>query len=103
MACASVRWSHRPRQHNLVRRRHPHIRRDDQQETNMSLAPQTHLILDNTPHLRPEPELVPSRYALKVGTIDVTVISDGVLSLPSVMLGHNVDPAVRAAWLQDMF
>ena len=32
-------------------------------------------------HGRPEPELVPSRYALKVGEIDVMVISDGVLSL----------------------
>src|SRR4029077_7739306 len=54
-------------------------------------------------HGRPEPELVPSRYALKVGAIDVLVVSDGVLSLPGAMLGHNVDPAVRAAWLEDMF
>jgi glyoxylase-like metal-dependent hydrolase (beta-lactamase superfamily II) len=75
--------------------------------------------LDNTPHPsvkhcadqvnarhtngRPEHELVPSRYALKVGAIDVMVVSDGVLSLPGAMLGHNVDPAVRAAWLEDMF
>src|SRR4030095_10113692 len=48
-------------------------------------------------------ELVPSRYALKVGAIDVMVVSDGVLSLPGAMLGHNVDPAVRAAWLEGMF
>ena len=49
-------------------------------------------------------ELVPSRdTALKVGDIDVLVISDGVLSLPGAMLGHNADPAVRAAWLEDMF
>jgi hypothetical protein len=54
-------------------------------------------------HDRPEHELVPSRYALKVGAIDVMVVSDGVLSLPGAMLGHNVDPAVRAAWLEDMF
>jgi glyoxylase-like metal-dependent hydrolase (beta-lactamase superfamily II) len=54
-------------------------------------------------HGRPEPELVPSRYALKVGEIDVMVVSDGVLSLPGAMLGHNADPAVRAAWLEDMF
>src|SRR5262245_64885539 len=54
-------------------------------------------------HGRPDSELVPSRYALKVGAIDVLVVSDGVLSLPSAMLGHNVDPAVRAAWLNDMF
>src|SRR5258707_9336068 len=54
-------------------------------------------------HGRPEPELVPSRYALKVGQIDVMVVSDGVLSLPGAMLGHNADPAVRAAWLEGMF
>src|SRR3712207_6040108 len=48
-------------------------------------------------------ELVPSRYSLQVGAIDVTVVSDGVLSLPGAMLGHNADPAVRAAWLEDMF
>src|SRR5437016_6306780 len=60
--------------------------------------------LDNTSHLgRAGPELVPSRYALKVGAIDVMVVSDGVLSLPGAMLGHNVDPSVRAAWLEDMF
>src|SRR4029078_11386786 len=54
-------------------------------------------------HGRPEPELVPSRYALKVGAIDVLVVTDGLLSLPGAMLGHNADPAVRAAWLEDMF
>jgi glyoxylase-like metal-dependent hydrolase (beta-lactamase superfamily II) len=48
-------------------------------------------------------ELVPSRYALKVGEIDVMVVSDGVLSLPGEMLGHNADPVVRGAWLKDMF
>src|SRR5262249_1591299 len=68
-----------------------------QQETNMSL--------DNTSHPgRPgADELVPSRYALRVGEIDVLVVSDGVLSLPGAMLAHNADPAVRAAWLKDMF
>jgi hypothetical protein len=61
--------------------------------------------LDNTSHPgRPAlDELVPSRYALRIGDIDVMVVSDGVLSLPGVMLGHNADPAVRAAWLEDMF
>src|SRR5262245_490909 len=54
-------------------------------------------------HGRPGPELVPSRYAPRIGEIDVLVVSDGVLSLPDAMLGHNVDPAVRAAWLEDMF
>src|SRR5262245_26519443 len=48
-------------------------------------------------------ESVPSRYALRVGEIDVMVVSDGVLTLPGEMLGHNADPAVRAAWLHDMF
>jgi glyoxylase-like metal-dependent hydrolase (beta-lactamase superfamily II) len=53
---------------------------------------------------RPRPdELVPSRYALKVGEIDVLVISDGVLPLPSKMLAHNADPSARAAWLGNMF
>ena len=48
-------------------------------------------------------ELVPSRYALRIGEIDVLVISDGVLPLPTKMLGHNADASVRAAWLKDMF
>src|SRR5262249_19798995 len=75
--------------------------------------------LDNTPHPsvehpantvdgryihdRPEHEPVPSRYALRVGKIDVMVFSDGVLSLPGAMLGHNADPTVRAAWLEEKF
>ena len=48
-------------------------------------------------------ELVPSRYALRIGEIDVLVISDGVLTLPGAMLAHNADPATRAAWLADNF
>src|SRR5215475_5485102 len=44
-------------------------------------------------------ELVPSRYALKVGDIDVMVISDGVLSLPTAVLVATADPAARAAVL----
>ena len=61
--------------------------------------------LNNTSHLgRPGPEeLVPSRYALKIGEIDVMVVSDGVLLLPGAMVAHNADPAVRAAWLEHMF
>jgi glyoxylase-like metal-dependent hydrolase (beta-lactamase superfamily II) len=52
----------------------------------------------------PEPrDLVPSRYALRIGEIDVLVVSDGVLPLPTAMLAHNADPAVRAAWLDEMF
>ncbi|KAB2662681.1 MBL fold metallo-hydrolase [Brucella tritici] len=48
-------------------------------------------------------ELVPSRYALHIGEIDVLVISDGVLPLPTEMLGHNIDPDVRAEWFDDMY
>jgi glyoxylase-like metal-dependent hydrolase (beta-lactamase superfamily II) len=48
-------------------------------------------------------ELVPSRYAVQVGEIDVLVISDGVLPIPAPTIAHNVDPAVRGAWLEDMF
>ena len=65
----------------------------------------TNMSLDYTSHPgRPGPdELVPSRYALRIGEIDVLVVSDGVLLLPGAMLAHNADPAVRAAWLDDMF
>ncbi|MDK1377577.1 MULTISPECIES: MBL fold metallo-hydrolase [unclassified Sinorhizobium] len=68
-----------------------------QQETNMSL--------DNTSHTtrRAPEELVPSRYAVRVGEIDVLVVSDGVLPLPTKMLGHNAEAADRAGWLNDMF
>src|SRR5215471_7934216 len=61
--------------------------------------------LDNTSHPgRPGlDELVPSRYALRVGEIDVLVVSDGVISLPAATTATNADPAVRAAWLKDMF
>ncbi len=55
------------------------------------------------PGRRSTGELVPSRYALRIGDIDVMVISDGVLPLPTKMLGHNVATEVRAAWLDEMF
>jgi glyoxylase-like metal-dependent hydrolase (beta-lactamase superfamily II) len=60
---------------------------------------------DNTSHSgrAGSDEMVPSRYALRIGEIDVLVVSDGVLTLPSAMLAHNADPAIRAAWLDDMF
>ena len=57
---------------------------------------------DNRCHTA-ESELVPSRYALKVGEIDVLVISDGVLALPGPMLGHNADPSVRTNWFEEQF
>ena len=65
----------------------------------------TNMGLDNTSHPgRPGPEeLVPSRYALKVGEIDVLVVSDGILPISSPTIATNADPAVRAAWLKDMF
>ncbi|OWJ64372.1 MBL fold metallo-hydrolase [Inquilinus limosus] len=71
--------------------------RGDQQETKMSPDSISH------PARQGAEELVPSRYALRIGEIDVLVVSDGVLPLPTAMLAHNVDPAVRAAWLKDMF
>jgi len=71
--------------------------RNTQQETNMNQHIASH-------PGKPQPEeLVPSRYAVRVGDIDVLVVSDGVLPLPTAMLAHNADPAVRAAWLDDMF
>ena len=48
-------------------------------------------------------ETVPSRYAQKVGAIDVLVISDGVLPIPARTIAHNIEPAVRAAWLEQEF
>jgi len=65
----------------------------------------TNMSLDNTSHTgrRGPDELVPSRYAVRVGEIDVLVVSDGVLTLPGAMLAHNAEPAVRAAWLNDNF
>ena len=48
-------------------------------------------------------ELVPSRYAQKVGAIDVLVISDGVLPIPAQTIAHNIEPAVRTAWLEHEF
>jgi glyoxylase-like metal-dependent hydrolase (beta-lactamase superfamily II) len=55
------------------------------------------------PAVQRHEELVPSRYALRIGEIDVLVVSDGVLPLPTTMLGHNADPAVRAAWFDNMY
>ena len=63
------------------------------------LSPQTLA----SPATAPLDELVPSRYALAIGDIEVLVISDGVLPLPTQMLGHNADPAARAAWFDEMY
>ncbi len=48
-------------------------------------------------------ELVPSRYALQVGEIEVLVISDGVLPIASKTIAYNADSADLASWLDDMF
>jgi len=45
----------------------------------------------------------PSRYALKVGAIDVLVISDGVLPITAVTMATNAEPADLSAWLKDMY
>src|SRR5262245_40107070 len=96
---------------SLQRGNETHQKRDGQQEANMSSDNISHPPVRDCAdkvnakyiHGRPGPELVPSRYAVRVGEIDVLVVSDGVLSLPGAMLGHNADPDVRAAWLEDMF
>ena len=47
----------------------------------------TNMSLDNTSHpgTRAPEELVPSRYALRVGEMDVMVISDGILPIPATV------------------
>ena len=83
----------------------------------MSSLQETDMRLDNTSHPsvkhcadkvnarythgRPESELVPSRYALRVGEIDVMVVSDGVLSLPGAMSKNSQSRQaypMRSAW-----
>ena len=65
----------------------------------------TDVTSDNTsrPGGQRREELVPSRYAVQIGDIEVLVISDGVLPLPTQMLGHNAAASDRAEWLNDMF
>ncbi|GCD93744.1 MBL fold metallo-hydrolase [Embleya hyalina] len=48
-------------------------------------------------------EPVPSRYALRIGDIDVVVISDGVLPITTTTLATNAAEEELAAWLGDMF
>jgi glyoxylase-like metal-dependent hydrolase (beta-lactamase superfamily II) len=64
---------------------------------------ETTISLNNISGTARRDELVPSRYALRIGEIDVLVVSDGVLPLPTTMLGYNADPAIHAAWMHDMF
>ncbi len=48
-------------------------------------------------------ELVPSRYAVQVGDIEVLVISDGVLPITASTLATNVEPAELTMWLGENF
>lgn len=48
-------------------------------------------------------ELVPSRYAVQIGDIDVLVISDGVLPITSQTLATNAEPTEFGDWLDDRF
>jgi len=59
-------------------------------ETEVSTRPRTQL-----------DELVPSRYAVKVGDIEVIVISDGVLAPPAESMATNADTKSLNAWLDD--
>jgi glyoxylase-like metal-dependent hydrolase (beta-lactamase superfamily II) len=68
-----------------------------EEETNMNLDIASH------PGRTGTDELVPSRYALRVGEIDVLVISDGVFQLSAATLASNVDAADLAVWLKDRF
>jgi glyoxylase-like metal-dependent hydrolase (beta-lactamase superfamily II) len=70
-----------------------------------NLQPEASTKLANGAHLgKPESnDLVPSRYALRIGDIDVLVVSDGVLPLPTETMATNAARADRASWLNDMF
>lgn len=48
-------------------------------------------------------DLVPSRYAVKVGEFDVLVISDGVLPITTQTLATNASEADLSAWLEHYF
>jgi glyoxylase-like metal-dependent hydrolase (beta-lactamase superfamily II) len=70
----------------------------DQEETKMNMS----LDVTARPNRTAPEELVPSRYALRVGEIEVLVISDGVLPQPAETIATNGDPAEMAAWLDNM-
>src|SRR5690606_29594080 len=62
---------------------------------------ETPSIARSGPLSRAPAERVPSRYALRVGKIDVLVLSDGVFHLPAATLASDADPAELASWLED--
>ncbi|KVM07755.1 MBL fold metallo-hydrolase [Burkholderia ubonensis] len=71
----------------------PEMVRCQKQESNMCMC--------HPGGLHPDRELVPSRYATRVGDIDVLVISDGAIAIPNSILGTNVAPADRDIALHD--
>ncbi|OBB48165.1 MULTISPECIES: MBL fold metallo-hydrolase [unclassified Mycobacterium] len=48
-------------------------------------------------------ELVPSRYAVQIGDIEVLVISDGVLPITARTMATNADQDEFGSWLDDRF
>lgn len=48
-------------------------------------------------------ELVPSRYVINIGDIEVIIISDGILTPPAESMATNADPGSRNAWLDERF
>lgn len=58
---------------------------------------------NDTPSCTSTEELVPSRYAFRLGDIDILVVSDGVLPLPTETMSINADPTDRAAWFKEMY
>lgn len=48
-------------------------------------------------------ELVSSRYGVRIGDVDVVLISDGVLPLPTSTMSTNVSEADRNAWFDGRF
>ncbi|MFC0401423.1 MBL fold metallo-hydrolase [Paraburkholderia rhizosphaerae] len=48
-------------------------------------------------------ELVASRYAVRVGDVDVVLISDGILPLPTSTMSTNVSEADRNEWFDGRF
>ncbi|KWF12384.1 MBL fold metallo-hydrolase [Burkholderia pseudomultivorans] len=65
----------------------------------------THNVQPVTAHLGKagSGELVPSRYAVRVGDVDVVLVSDGVLPLPTSTMSTNVSEADRNAWFDGRF
>ncbi|MGV0850388.1 MBL fold metallo-hydrolase [Mycolicibacterium phlei] len=63
------------------------------------------MTLDSIPRLGTTgtDELVPSRYAVRVGDIDVLVISDGVLPITAKTMATNAGDAEFGQWLDDRF